>query len=87
MNLTLVLPDDYTVRNTILSELHQYARRWIKASITRAPYEMQGLLQDYIDGSSAARLDPHAAPLLDDEMGKSVAVDMVRLLPSNAKEG
>lgn len=43
--------------------------------------------QDYIDGSSSARLDPHAAPALDDEMGKSVAVDLVRLLPASAKEG
>lgn len=27
------------------------------------------------------------SPLADDEMGKSVAIDMVRMLPSNAKEG
>lgn len=42
---TLTLPDDYAVRNTVLTELHQYAKIWLKAGITRAPFEMQGLLQ------------------------------------------
>lgn len=91
------------MRHTVLSELHGYARVWLKAAITRAPYEMQGLLQvrtfcpsclvigclplhdqDYIDGS---RDEAHAGALADDEMGKSVAIDMVRTLPADAKGG
>ncbi|KAL8284182.1 hypothetical protein RQP46_004931 [Phenoliferia psychrophenolica] len=80
----LTLPDDYIVRNTVLTELHQYAKMWLKAGITRAPFEMQGLLQDYIDGSSA-RGDAHAASLPEDEMGKSVAIDMIRTLPAHDK--
>lgn len=43
--------------------------------------------QDYIDGSQSVRGEHHLGPLSDDEMGKSVAIDMVRSLPSNAKEG
>lgn len=85
-NFSLTLPDDYTLRNSILSELHNYARTWLKASITRAPFEMQGLLQDYID-SAAPAAGLHASSTSEDEMGKSVAIDMVRVLPSNGKEG
>jgi hypothetical protein len=42
---TLVLPDDYTIREAILSGIHHNARAWLKSAITRAPLEMQGLLQ------------------------------------------
>ncbi|KAK4693941.1 hypothetical protein P7C70_g8834, partial [Phenoliferia sp. Uapishka_3] len=45
---------------------------------------MQGLLQDYIDDSSTQN-DTHAASLADDEMGKSVAIDMIRTLPAHDK--
>ncbi|KAM0756315.1 hypothetical protein T439DRAFT_296348 [Meredithblackwellia eburnea MCA 4105] len=76
---TLTLPDDYTMRNTVLSELHQHARGWLKAGITRAPFEMQGLLQDYIDGSGSSN-----GFGTNDEMGKSLAIDMIRTLPANA---
>ncbi|KAK4703422.1 phosphatidylinositol 4-kinase A, partial [Phenoliferia sp. Uapishka_3] len=101
---SLTLPDDYQVRSTVLSELHQCAKVWLKSGISRAPFEMQGLLQvwtasnsevltklkicpvfqDYIDGSSAQN-DTHAASLADDEMGKSVAIDMIRTLPAHDK--
>lgn len=42
--------------------------------------------QDYIDGSST-RGDAHAASLPEDEMGKSVAIDMIRTLPAHDKAG
>jgi phosphatidylinositol 4-kinase len=42
---SVILPDDYVVRNNVLVELHKYARSWLKAGVTRAPWEMRGLLQ------------------------------------------
>jgi len=44
-NFSIVLPDDYAIRNQVLSDLNRYARGWLKAGLNRAPLEMRGLLQ------------------------------------------
>lgn len=98
-----MLPDDYNVRNKVLTDLHRHARSWLKAGLARAPLEMRGLLQvsiadnqslrslliglssqNYIDGPPG---EFHSPTFGDDEMGKSVAIDLVRLSPSNVKGG
>ncbi|ORY78396.1 hypothetical protein BCR35DRAFT_304996 [Leucosporidium creatinivorum] len=81
-DFSIVLPDDYSIRNKVLSDLHRYARAWLKAGLNRAPLEMRGLLQSYIDGPTD---EFHSSAFGDDEMGKSVAVDLVRMSPSNGK--
>ncbi|GAA6029504.1 hypothetical protein JCM8097_003711 [Rhodosporidiobolus ruineniae] len=81
---TLTLPDDYPMRNRVLRALHQSVRAWLLAGITRSPLEMQGLLQEYIDVSH----DGYKAQMnvfADDEMGKSVALELVKTPPSNGK--
>lgn len=103
-NFSIVLTDDYAIRNKVLGDLHRYSRAWLKAGLNRAPLEMRGLLQvrfifrglrsmvilisnrlqSYIDGP-ANELHSHAFG--DDEMGKSVAVDLVRLPPASGKGG
>ncbi|KDE03986.1 hypothetical protein MVLG_05555 [Microbotryum lychnidis-dioicae p1A1 Lamole] len=85
-NFDVVLPDDYSIRNSVLTELHRYARSWLKAGLTRAPSEMRGLLQDYIDGTEVAPPTTSLKAFADDEMGKSVAIDLIRMPPSNARE-
>ncbi|GAA5841119.1 hypothetical protein JCM5353_003658 [Sporobolomyces roseus] len=82
-HVSLTLPDDYALRQRILRELHTNVRTWLKAGLTRSPEAMKGLLMHYIEGSS----DGHRMPsiIAEDEMGKSVALDLVRMPPSNGK--
>ncbi|KAM0792098.1 hypothetical protein ACM66B_004802 [Microbotryomycetes sp. NB124-2] len=81
---SITLSDDYTARNRILTEMHRFSRAWLKAGITRAPLEMRGLLQDYVKDPVEAEF--HSAAFADDEMGKSVALDVLRMSTTNAKE-
>lgn len=46
---------------------------------------MSGLLQDYIDGA-APITGLHGGINSDEEMGKSVAIDMIRILPGRDGE-
>ncbi|GEM09474.1 phosphatidylinositol 4-kinase [Rhodotorula toruloides] len=81
-NFTITLTDDYPLRNRILRNLHEHVRSWLKKGITRSPLEMQGLLQEYVDVTS----DEYRMQMLnDDEMGKSVALDLVKTPPANGK--
>ncbi|BGO97504.1 Phosphatidylinositol 4-kinase STT4 [Rhodotorula toruloides] len=81
-NFTITLSDDYPLRNRILRNLHEHVRSWLKKGITRSPLEMQGLLQEYVDVTS----DGYRMQMLnDDEMGKSVALDLVKTPPANGK--
>jgi phosphatidylinositol 4-kinase len=83
-NFTITLSDDYPLRNRILRNLHEHVRSWLKKGITRSPLEMQGLLQEYVDVTS----DGYRMQMLnDDEMGKSVALDLVKTPPANGKYG
>lgn len=45
MDLTLILTDDYAVRNEIVTTLHGVARNWLTLAISRAPIEVQSTLQ------------------------------------------
>ncbi|KAK8853241.1 hypothetical protein IAR55_003943 [Kwoniella newhampshirensis] len=51
MDLTLHLTDDYAVRNEIVSQLHGVARQWLTMAISRAPIEVQSILQTYLNES------------------------------------
>ncbi len=79
----VVLPDDYPVRNQILADLHAHTKSWLRSSIARAPLEMHGLLQAYID---AVDTEAQSGLLSDDEMGKSVALDLIRTPAAGGKQ-
>ncbi|GAA5822607.1 hypothetical protein JCM11251_004314 [Rhodosporidiobolus azoricus] len=83
-DFTLTLGDDYPTRNRILRSLHQSIRAWLLAGITRSPLEMHGLLQEYID-VAADGYKMQMTVFADDEMGKSVALELVKTPPSNGK--
>jgi phosphatidylinositol 4-kinase len=99
-DLSIELPDDYSVREHILAELHKYVRAWLSSTISRAPVEMQGLLQVKTDfppffiGASFLRFESQSyidiatedQDKVESEMGKSVAVGLARALPGNARE-
>ncbi|KAG0655552.1 phosphatidylinositol-4- kinase [Rhodotorula mucilaginosa] len=79
---TITLTDDYPMRNRILRYLHEHVQVWIKTGIARSPLEMQGLLQEYIAHAS----DGYRMNMLsDDDMGKSVALDLVKFPPPSGK--
>jgi phosphatidylinositol 4-kinase len=81
---TITLTDDYPMRNRILRYLHEHVQVWIKTGIARSPLEMQGLLQEYIAHAS----DGYRMNMLsDDDMGKSVALDLVKFPPPSGKYG
>lgn len=63
--------------------MNKYVKFWLRTAITRAPYEMQSILQDYIEEPNPREGPIHVA---EDDMGRSVALDLVRLLPSNGRE-
>lgn len=72
------------MRNRILRDLHTHVRTWLRTGLTRSPLDMQGLLQEYIDVAG----DGYRMGMLsDDEMGKSVAVDLVKMPPANGPYG
>ncbi|ODN73286.1 hypothetical protein L202_07835 [Cryptococcus amylolentus CBS 6039] len=51
MDITLHLTDDYAVRNKIVTDLHAVARKWLTLAISRAPIEIQSILQNYLTES------------------------------------
>ncbi|WVQ84613.1 hypothetical protein IAT38_006768 [Cryptococcus sp. DSM 104549] len=51
MDLTLHLTDDYAVRNEIALQLHSVSRTWLTLAISRAPIEVQSILQSYLNES------------------------------------
>ncbi|GAA6012158.1 hypothetical protein JCM11491_001767 [Sporobolomyces phaffii] len=82
-HVSLTLPDDYPLRQRILRELHANVRTWLKAGMTRSPEGMKGLLMHYIEESSEGHRMPSI--IAEEEMGKSVALDLVRTPPANGK--
>ena len=80
-DLKLILPDDYAVRNEILNTLHQYVRAWLSAALAASPLEMVGLLQDYLDSDTTCELADSSG------MGKSVALDIAKMMPSSVRQG
>lgn len=49
MDLTLHLTDDYAVRNEIVTQLHTVTCTWLTLAISRAPIEVQSILQSYLN--------------------------------------
>jgi phosphatidylinositol 4-kinase len=45
LKLELVLTDDFAVRNDITTRLYSSARKWLSLATSRAPIEMQSILQ------------------------------------------
>lgn len=80
-DLKLTLPDDYSVRNEILNTFHQYVRTWLSAALAASPLEMVGLLQGYLDSDTTAQITD------DSGMGKSVALDIAKMMPSSIRQG
>ncbi|GAA5990191.1 hypothetical protein JCM5350_001078, partial [Sporobolomyces pararoseus] len=82
-HVSLTLPDDYPLRQRILRDLHRNVRTWLRAGLTRSPEAMKGLLMYYIEDSSEGHRMPSI--VAEEEMGKSVALDLVRTPPANGK--
>ena len=75
------MPDDYTTRNEILTAFYKYTKAWLLAALSASPLELSGLLQEYLD-------DGHNLDLTRDSgMGKSVALEIARMMPISAREG
>ncbi|GAA5914470.1 hypothetical protein JCM8208_004460 [Rhodotorula glutinis] len=81
-SFTISLTDDYPQRNRILRDLHSHVRAWLRTGLARSPLDMQGLLQEYIDVAGDSY---KMAVLNDDEMGKSVALDLVKAPPPSER--
>lgn len=80
-DLKLTLPGNYAIRNEILNTLHQYVRAWLSPALAASPLEMVGLLQDYLDSDITAELADSSG------MGKSVALDIAKMMPSSIRQG
>lgn len=74
--LAFELSDNYQQREEILNSFLQRARAYLTTTLGRAPVELQGVLQRYL-GSFNDDVLPGTS-----ELGKSVAVDFARMLPS-----
>ncbi|WVO18533.1 hypothetical protein L204_106252 [Cryptococcus depauperatus] len=68
MGFTLHLTDDYSVRHQITSQLHSVARSWLTLAISRAPIEVQSMLEGYL-------MEARDVLLIDNvEMGAGLAL-------------
>lgn len=45
VDIALELSDSFTVRNDITTQLYSYAKTWLTNAISRAPIELQTILQ------------------------------------------
>jgi phosphatidylinositol 4-kinase len=72
------LSDSYPQRNEILTRFLERARRYMRSLLTRAPIELQGILQRYLGTFDDGHLP------LSSELGKSVAIEFARALPSTS---
>lgn len=79
-DITLVLPDDYDIRNAILASLHKHTRQWLATALSAAPAEMIGLLENYLDDDKTSELRASSS------MGHGVALEMARQMPVSQRE-
>lgn len=70
------LIDSYAQRNEILARFLDRTRSYMRSLMGRAPVELQAILQRYLSSFDDAHLP------LSTELGKSVAVEFARSLPS-----
>ncbi|UZJ55413.1 hypothetical protein CBS101457_004733 [Exobasidium rhododendri] len=75
-NIEFDLTDSYPQRGEILTRFLERTRLYMKSLLGRAPVELQGILQRYLGTFDDAHLP------LSTELGKSVAVEFARSLPS-----
>ncbi|TFY82561.1 hypothetical protein EWM64_g1445, partial [Hericium alpestre] len=66
-DITLSLSDEYKVRDEILSNLQQSANKWFHLALSRAPMELQTILQKYL------AINQSFSPLDSVDLGASVA--------------
>lgn len=78
-NVAFDLSDSYVQRGEILSQFLARARSYLTLLLSRAPVELQGVLQRYLGSFDDGHL-PRAT-----ELGKSVAVDFARTLPPSVR--
>ena len=64
-----------------MNTLHTYVRAWLSAALAASPLEMAGQLQDYLDTDVTAELADSSG------MGKSVALDIAKMMPSSVRQG
>ncbi|MBW0462794.1 hypothetical protein O181_002509 [Austropuccinia psidii MF-1] len=81
-NLTIVLIDDYTVRQQILTDLLKSIKHWLSIAVARAPLEMKSIFLRYLDDVASPGLTNSIGNI---EMGKSVALEMAKFLPPNSQ--
>jgi phosphatidylinositol 4-kinase len=74
-DVTIVLGDSYEYRKDICTRFTDFARKWLRLSVERAPLEVNGLLQNYL-----AEFDPLQAGMPTDtvHMGRSLALEIGR---------
>ncbi|KAI9473410.1 MAG: hypothetical protein EXX96DRAFT_304862 [Benjaminiella poitrasii] len=82
VNVTIELGDSYRYRKEICTKLYESARKWLQTSITRAPIEVSGLLQDYLSEFSLSNTNIISVH----HMGRALALEMGKKnnMPSNS---
>ena len=79
--ITLVLPDNHSIRNEILTTFYRYSKAWLLSALSASPLEVTGLLQGYLDEDQTLELRRNSG------MGKGVALEVARMMPQSAREG
>lgn len=80
-NLRIELIDDYPVRHQILNDLCRSVKHWLSVALTRAPLEMKSIFLRYLDAVTSPL---STNPTSNIEMGKSIALEMAKMIPSNS---
>lgn len=74
MGVTIELGDSYTYRREVCTRLFESARKWLQTTLTRAPIEVSGILQDYLTEFNRYENDTvHMGRALALEMGKTTS--------------
>lgn len=81
-DLTIELIDDYAVRQQILNDLCRSVKNWLTIALARAPLEMKSIFLRYLD---AVTSPISMNPVGNIEMGKSIALEMAKMIPSNSQ--
>lgn len=98
--MTVILPNETSKRNTVLTDVYRNVRTWLQGVLARAPQQMQGILQVSEISISQGRLlyqrffstaqdyidRPQDSYASGTEMGKSVAIELARAMPASSKE-
>ncbi|KAI7952678.1 hypothetical protein MJO29_008309 [Puccinia striiformis f. sp. tritici] len=81
-DLTIELIDDYVIRQQILSDLCRSVKNWLSIALARAPLEMKSIFLRYLD---AVTSPISMNPIGNIEMGKSIALELAKMIPSNSQ--